>query len=151
MDIDTLISFGCMAFAGFMVFIKLVSRIAAKQKALNEQLEKRQQQNSPERPMVMDEERPQQQERPRKKHRPSFQDFMADLFNQAQKPQQKKQKLEKTQPLFEEGERTIVHHETAEKNAQPAEPWKGIEGLTEAQKLFIYSEIIQPKYQDDLF
>lgn len=151
MDTDTLITFACVAFAGFITFIKLISRIAAKQKALNEQLEKRQQQNRQEHQMVMDEERPQQQERPRKKHRPSFQDFMADLFNQTQRPQQKKQPLEKPQPLFEEGERTIVHHETTNQTAQPAEPWKGVEGLTEAQKLFVYSEIIQPKYQDDLF
>lgn len=148
MDTDTLITFACVAFAGFITFIKFISRIAAKQKALNEQLEKRQQQNRQERQMVMDEERPQQQERPRKKHRPSFQEILNDLMNQPQQPQQQKQRQAQPQPVFEEGQRSTPRHE-AQKKTRQAEEWKGVEGLTETQKLFIYSEIIKPKYEDD--
>lgn len=91
---------------------------------------------------------PRQQERPRKKRRPSFQEILNDLMNQPQQPQQQKQRQAQPQPIFEEGQRSTPRHE-AQKKTRQAEEWKGVEGLTETQKLFIYSEIIKPKYEDD--
>lgn len=147
MDLDFLIPF---AFIAFALFLKIVQIKAKNEAARKKQQSRQQQMHQPEVEEMLEEKT--RKEHGKRHRRPqTFQELLEELTGQKQKPGQYKSAPKPTQVISDNYDEGAEHHVTLHKQEETEKPteWKGMENLTEAQKLLVYSEIIKPKFQEE--